>query len=86
MDAPSDRDLTLAPSSSRRFTGESHATRSTGIPGTPEHGPAAHDATARPDGLALTWMNAGHDGWRVASLGQDGCDANVTAVARAWMA
>ena len=50
MDAPSDRDLTLAPSSSRRFTGESHATRSTGIPGTPEHGPAAHDATARPDG------------------------------------
>lgn len=47
--APSDRDLTFAPSSSRRFTGESHATRSTAIPGTPEHGPAAHDATARPD-------------------------------------
>ena len=49
MDAPSDRDLTLAPSSSRRFTGESHAARSTAIPGTPEHGPAAHDATASPD-------------------------------------
>ena len=49
MDAPSDRDLTLAPSSSRRFTGESHAARSTAIPGTPEHGPAAHDAKASPD-------------------------------------